>query len=60
MCVCAFVLRPLLFPYGGGSMWALCSACKTDQDDCTDWMSFLASNLMKEINPNTKALNENA
>ena len=39
----AFVLPPLLFLCRGGIVWALSSACKTDQVDFTDWMSFLNS-----------------
>ena len=39
-------------------MDALRSACKTDQADFTDWMSFLTSNLIKEIN-STEALSKN-
>ena len=34
--------------------------CTTDQADLTDWMSFLPSNLMEEISPNTEALNANS
>ena len=52
-CVCVFVLRLLLFPYRGGRTRALSSAYKSDQVDFTDWMSFLTSNLMEEIGPNT-------
>ena len=59
VCVCLFVQRPLLFPYNGGRMRVLSSISKADQADFTDWMSFLPSNLMEEINSNTKALNAN-
>ena len=59
MCVCVFVSRPLLFPYRGGRMQALSIACKTDQDEFTDWMSILPSNLMEEISPDAKPLNIN-
>ena len=34
-------LRPLLFPYRGGSMQAVNSECKIYQADFTDWMSLL-------------------
>ena len=46
-----FVSRSLLFPHRGGRTEALSSACKIDQADFTDWMSFLTSNFIKEINP---------
>ena len=41
-----FVLRPFLFPYEGCRTRALSSACKADQADFTNQMSFLPSNLM--------------
>ena len=53
-----FVSRSLLFPHRVGRTEALSSACKTDQADFTDWMSFLTSNLIKEINP-TEVLSKN-
>ena len=40
-------------------MWALNSACKTDQSDFTEWMSFPPSNLMEKISANTEAHNTN-
>ena len=55
MCVCVFVLH-LLLPYRGSGTRALRSACKTDQADITDWISFLPSKLMEEISSNTEAL----
>ena len=57
--VYVFALRPLLFLYRGGRSRALSSACKSDQVDFTDWMSFLTPNLMEEIILNTEALNAN-
>ena len=59
VCVCVFVLRPLLFPNIEGRARALSSACKTDQDDFTDMVSFLTSYLIEEISPNTQALSAN-
>ena len=41
MCVCVFVLRPLLFPNVGVRTGALSSLFKTDQVDFREWMSFL-------------------
>ena len=38
---------------------ALSSTCKTEQADLTIWMSFLPSNPMEKISPNTEALNVN-
>ena len=37
-------------------MWALSSACKTDQTDFIDRMSFLPSNLIEEISTDTEPL----
>ena len=48
-----FILRPSLFPYKGCRTPALRSACKTNQDDFTDWMYFLPSNLMEETSHNS-------
>ena len=42
-----------------GRTRALSSACKINQADFIDYMSFLPSNLMQEINPNTEALSTN-
>lgn len=53
-----FVLHHLLFPFRGGKTRALNSECKADQDNFTDWMSFLPSNLVEEITPNPKALSK--
>ena len=52
-----FVLCPLLFPYREGNEWN--SACKTDQTNFTDWMSFLPSNLIEEIGPKTEDIGTN-
>ena len=49
-------LRPLSFHYKWAKVRDLSSACQTDQADFTDWMSFILSNLMEEINPNPEAL----
>lgn len=57
-CVC-FILLSLLFPYRGGRLWALSSESKIDQVDGTDWMTFLSSNIMKEVSPNPGALSTN-
>ena len=56
--VCVFLL-PVLFPYKGGGMWDLSSACETDWADFTDWMFFLSSNLTEEVRPNTVAITAN-
>ena len=57
VCVCdVLVLRPLLIPYKGGRTQALSSEWKTDHADFTDCISFIRSNLMKKISPNTEAL----
>ena len=60
-CVCAWasILRHLLFLYREGGTPALNSACKTDRADLIDWMSFLPSHLMEEMNSNTKVDNAN-
>ena len=50
------LLGPLLFPSKRGRTRVLSSECKTDQADFPDWMSFLPSNLMEEINPIPEAL----
>ena len=55
-----FVLRPLLFPIGGGGTRASNSFCKTERADFTDRMSFLASKLKEKISPNIEALSVNA
>ena len=57
--MCVRFLRPLLFPYGEVRTLALSSACKTDQADFADLMSFLPSNLLEKISPNTEALSAN-
>ena len=57
--VCVHILRSLLFPTIKGRTWALSSECKTDQAHFTDWMFFLQSNLMEEIDPNPKLLSRN-
>ena len=54
-----FILRLSLFPYKGVRVRVLSSAFKTDQADFSDWMSFLPSNLMKEVSAKTVALNAN-
>ena len=56
MCVCfiSFVI-----PLGQGRTQALRSGCKVDQVDFTDMMSFLPSNLMMDISPNSEALSAN-
>ena len=59
VCVCVFVLRPLLFPSRRGRMRALSSAYNTDRAEITDWMPFLPTNLMAGISPNTEALSTN-
>ena len=41
-------------------MQALRSACKIDQGDFIDWMSFLPSKLIEETNPNPEALSANS
>ena len=50
------LLGPSLFPSKRGRTRVLSSECKTDQVDFPDWMSFLPSNLMEEINPIREAL----
>ena len=40
-------------------MCALSSECEIDKDDFRDWMPFLPSNAMEEINPNPEALSTN-
>ena len=50
------LLGPSLFPSKRGRTRVLSSECKTDQADFPDWMSFLPSNLMEEINPIREAL----
>ena len=57
--VCVRILRSLLFPTTMGRTWALTSEFKTDQTHFTDWMFFLQSNLMEEIDPNPKLLSRN-
>ena len=42
-----------------GRMQALSPEFKIDQADFIYWMSFLPSNLIKEISPNPKALSAN-
>ena len=42
-----------------GWRWALSSESKIDQDDFTDWIFFLPSNLLKEISLNPDALSAN-
>ena len=55
-CVCFFNLCHLLFHYKRGYTQALCCACKTDQADFIDWMSFLPHNFVENISPNTEAI----
>ena len=50
------LLGPLLFPSKRGRTRVLSSECKIDQADFPDWMSFLPSNLMEEINTIREAL----
>ena len=56
MCVCfiSFVI-----PLEQGGKKASSSGCKVDQVDFTDMMSFLPSNLMMNISPNSEALKAN-
>ena len=56
--VCVFILHPLLFPYRGARTWVLSSPCKTDWADFIDWMSFLPSNLIEEINHDAEPLSQ--
>ena len=42
-----------------GKMGALSSNYKVNQDDLTDWMDFLPSNLMEKTSPNLGALSAN-
>ena len=53
------VLCPLLFTSRRGKMWALSTKCKNDDADFIDWMSFLWSNFVEEINPNSDSLRAN-
>ena len=46
----------LLLNEGGSWTSALSSGCKTDRVDFINRMSFLPSNLIEEISPNTEAL----
>ena len=46
-------------PIRGVRMRVLSCACKTDQIDFTDWMSFLPFKLMDEINSKPEALDVN-
>ena len=56
LCVCLFYV--LYFsPVEGVGRRLLSSACKSDQVDFTDRMSFLPSHLMEEISANTEAFN---
>ena len=59
ICMCLCMFSRLLFPYRGGMARVLSSACKDDRADFTDWMSFLQSNVINEISPNTEALSAN-
>ena len=56
MCVCFISFA---IPLGRGGTEALSSGCKVDQVDFTDMMSFLPSNLMMDISPNSEALSAN-
>ena len=53
MCVCFITF---VTPLGRGGTQALSCGCKVDQVDFTDMMSFLASNLMVDISPNSEVL----
>ena len=48
------VLRFLLFTSKRGRTWALSSEYKTHQAHCTNWMSFLQTNLLEETGPYTE------
>ena len=50
LCVCLFNLRPLIFPSRGGKTRDLSSGCKIDQVDFTDWITFLSSILIENLN----------
>ena len=52
--VCVFVLLPLLCLYRGVRYRIWSSACKADETDFTDRISFLSSNLMEDISSNTE------
>ena len=60
-----FIISVCLFyvlyysPIWGGRTRVLSYACKTDQIDFTDWMSFLPFKLMDEINSKAEALDVN-
>lgn len=54
--MCAFLPRPLLYPYRGGRTRVLNTEYETDRDDFTDWMYFLPFNLPEEISPNPETL----
>ena len=55
VCVC---FASFIIAYRGCRMWALSSSCKTDQGDFTDWVFFLPSNLVEEINSDIEALSK--
>ena len=59
LCLKSLCLRPLLFPTWQSGIWALTCECKIDQANFIHWMSFLSSNLMKEISPNLEPLSTN-
>ena len=50
---------PILYPSKQSGTCALSSECEIDKDDFRDWMPFLPSNAMEEINPNPEALSTN-
>ena len=51
------ISRPLLFPSKGGRGRAFSTECQIDQANFTDWMSFLSSNFMDDISPNSQRRN---
>ena len=65
VCVCVYLCvcvcnTLLLLPSRVGRTWALSSEDKIDLAVFTEWMSFLPSRLMKEINADPEALSINA
>ena len=54
-----YLFISFVIPLGTGGTQALCSGCKLDQVDFTDMMSFLPSNLMVDISPNSEAFSAN-
>ena len=54
VCVCVFVLLPLLFPSRGGRKQALSFECKIDQGDYTTWIFLAGIYLLKVNNRKTR------